>query len=314
MSLITGKQSQENARAKAARLTGGSNSQKPFYGAGVFDADKKTGKQPTTKPKFNVGGKVEGKAAEARADRVARKAGGRIKAKTTINGLTSEKTSKIATKVGSPKSMSLQKGADDALKVSAVKKALTPKKDVKPMKAAPETKPVDVKDPEFDDKAIADTMASDEDTNDSGEALKRGGRAKRACGGTMNDGPDKENDNDADDKMNRGGRAKRAFGGTLNGDHKGKGKKSGKTNINIVIAAPQGGQDAAAQAPQSAPPRAVPPPMMPPPGAGAPPMPPPGGMPMPPGAGAPPPMRKAGGRVMAGAGSGLGRLQKARAI
>jgi hypothetical protein len=114
----------------------------------------------------------------------------------------------------------------------------------------------------------------------------------------------------------RADRIKRKSGGRTKG--------KGKTNINIVIAAP--GADAGAMPPGAMPPRGAPapgmapapatgmagmPPM--PPGGGMPPMgPPPGGMP-PMG---PPPMRKAGGRVgsykslKAGSGSGLGRLKK----
>lgn len=95
------------------------------------------------------------------------------------------------------------------------------------------------------------------------------------------------------------------------------GRANGKMNVNIVIA--PGGRDQ--PPPSAAPPVAGPPPMMPPPmRPPTPPMPPPGmpmgagpppGMPMPPGG--PPPMlpRRRGGRAQpAGAGSGLGRLEK----
>lgn len=96
------------------------------------------------------------------------------------------------------------------------------------------------------------------------------------------------------------------------------GKAKGKTNINIVIN-PNAGQPPAGGPPgmPPRPPGGVPVPMGPPPGAppagaGAPPM------PMPPPPPAPPMARKAGGKVYktykdmdAGAGSGLGRLEKA---
>lgn len=95
----------------------------------------------------------------------------------------------------------------------------------------------------------------------------------------------------------------KASGGRLDKFARGGKTKSGKTNINIVIA-PQGSPPA----PEGA--RAAPvpipvggPPPMPPPGAGGPPMPPPG-------------MMQRGGRakMTAGAETGVGRLQKARAL
>ena len=102
----------------------------------------------------------------------------------------------------------------------------------------------------------------------------------------------------------------RARGGRADRPHKG----AGKTTVNIVMP-PAGGSGAMAMPPR---------PMMPPgaaampPGAGMPPRPPmappQGGMaPMPPGA--PPPgmmpPRARGGRMTAGAGSGMGRIEKA---
>jgi hypothetical protein len=84
MSLITAKTSQANARAKAQRLIGMSNTEKPFYSDGV-NACEKTGMRPVSTTAYKKGGKVVGKSDglsnAARADRVKRKAGGRIQDK-----------------------------------------------------------------------------------------------------------------------------------------------------------------------------------------------------------------------------------------
>lgn len=75
-------------------------------------------------------------------------------------------------------------------------------------------------------------------------------------------------------------------------------KKSAPVNVNIIVNSGKSPQPDA-PVPPPLPPMAGPPP---PPGPGAGPMPPPPGI----------PMRKFGGRVEAGAGGGLGRLQKAK--
>ena len=127
-----------------------------------------------------------------------------------------------------------------------------------------------------------------------------------------------------------GGRVAKAGGGLLNAmnDDAPKSKKSGKTNINIIINPHKmDNQPPAPGAPMPPPPRPMPPPPPPMPPMGAPPGMPPGGMPpgMPPVGGPPPGMlpmpRKSGGKVGhrsyssykdmdAGSGGGLGRLEK----
>jgi len=145
-----------------------------------------------------------------------------------------------------------------------------------------------------------------------GTSFKRGGKSGNYTGGTRP----------------TGGRVAKAGGGLLNAmnDDAPKSKKSGKTNINIIIN-PHKMDNQAPGAPMPPPPRPMPPPMPPMPPMGAPPGMPPGGMPpgMPPVGGPPPGMppmpRKSGGKVGhrsyssykdmdAGSGGGLGRLEK----
>ena len=148
----------------------------------------------------------------------------------------------------------------------------------------------------------------------SGDDYKRGGKTGNYTGGTRP----------------TGGRVAKAGGGLLNAmnDDAPKSKKSGKTNINIIINPHKmDNQPPAPGAPMPPPPRPMPPPPPPMPPMGAPPGMPPGGMPpgMPPVGGPPPGMppmpRKTGGKVGhrsyssykdmdAGAGSGFGRLEK----
>jgi hypothetical protein len=165
----------------------------------------------------------------------------------------------------------------------------------------------------------ADYHGDLEDAHDTAKSevargFKSGGKAGNYTGGTRP----------------TGGRVAKAGGGLLNAmnDDAPKSKKSGKTNINIIINPHKmDNQPPAPGAPMPPPPRPMPPPPPPMPPMGAPPGMPPGGMPpgMPPVGGPPPGMppmpRKSGGKVGhrsyssykdmdAGSGGGLGRLEK----
>ena len=301
MSIMTAKQAQERAKAKASRLVGMSNTQKPFYGAGVFNAEEKTGKQPVAK---KAGGRLLSSAAEGskpgcRADRKGRKAGGRLASGGSTGRAVAGGTS--GSGVSGPTTNEEAKdrrlpSAEEAMSRSG--KYQNYKKGGKIKRASGGPSPSN--DAEED---VSNIKPANADYSGMRLPIKKGGKVVKKAGGGASDGPDKENDGDSDDNlgndvqyysvmnaeegkpmsgaavqkagsMNKGGRAKRAWVGSLNGGSKKKSSKGkGKTNIQITFdmgkdqAGDPPGQMPVPVPPMAAPPRAITPPS-PPPGAG----------------------------------------------
>ena len=280
MSAVLAKEARAANKAKAHRLAAphtGRVDASTWTPCEPLNAEVKTGLRPISKQHLKVGGAACG----VRADRKPRKSGGR------------------ACKEGG--------GEVDKSAMDNVVKGL--KADQRPGK-----------------EPDADDVYSSSEAKRVEDGRKRGGRAKREQGGKAPSDFHKKNPGGT---RPTGGREARATGGRTHHD-------KGKTNVNIMIAA--GGRHPAGPMPGAAP--MGPPPAGPMPGAGGPmpggapgAMPHPGGMPgagpqvmpmpipmpMPQPQGGPPMMgRKAGGRVYrsykdmdAGAGSGLGREEKA---
>ena len=284
-------------------------------------AEAKTGMRPVSKRAFKRGGKVMGEMAEARADRKPRASGGNAAA--TPDNLINRNDK------------SANEERDGVKHVGALKTGGRAKK----MGGGPMVDPRAVAAMEMqaaNRAGVAPNRFGFTGTKPGILAqqagLKKGGEVKEGTAKDMSEDKkmaskrgmsmkqweksdaDKKHDAGCTCKMCSGGRAARASGGRT---------KSGKTNVNIVIATgakPQGAPGdmmppSMATHPAGVPVAVPPPPAgggmpmgaMPPMGGGMP-MPPPGGMPMP---------RKAGGRTYrsykdmdAGALGGQGRLEK----
>ena len=291
----------------------------------ALDADVKTGMRPISKRQFKRGGKVHGEQAKKRADRVARKSGGRAEAFMNRNEKEANEERTGSKHVGGFKrggEAHSDKKEDEALIRKEVKASALKRKSGGSVSDGAEegTRPVGGREARArggqstwggstpmrlikTHKAENGRMSKVYRDPDWGEyRVKHYDASGKMIGESHHD--------DAEDAHNTAqhevGREERKSGG----------RTKGKTNINIIIGG-HGQQQPPAPPPMMPPPH---PPMMPPPGPppglGAPGGPPPGGpaplnAPMP---------RKSGGRAFAatkalgehdtGSGGGLGRLKK----
>ena len=312
------KSAREAAKAKVKRLTTADPHQKvdasSWTPPEALETEAKTGPRPISRRQYRAGGKVDGHATHH--------AGRKPRAK---GGMT------VAEKLANNRPMSPADHADMKTENERlISKGMAPNPTPYSRKTHPTTIPR-YKDggkterPRSDRMSVDDFMNRDEKmANDVRPGVKHVGGMKR--GGHADATEDRKlvkseiAKHAASCRCGKcgGGRAKRAAGGSLDGEIQGtrptggrlarkNGGKTGKVNVNIIVA----------------PSKPAAPPMMP-LGAGVPPpkppMPPPAaaGAPMGPPAGAgpmPPPMgRKYGGRtypIKNGAGGGLGRLEKA---
>lgn len=277
------KSAREAMKAKASRM-GGGNDAGSVDASGweppkAMNADVKTGMRPISRRQFASGGSVDGEASVGRADKKPRTGNKTVAdfVNRDVRAANEDRPGKkhvggFATGGEVPKTrFEMSGGTSMARKASGLKTGGRAKKAI--------GGDLSYLSPAL---MLANSLRGDKDKD---KASGLGGILGKKGGGSVSDGA-------AEGMRPKGGRLARKSGG-----------KTGKTNINIIIGQPK--------EPEMAPPMPKPPmpmpPMAPPPGIGAPP---------PMGAGAPPmppPMaRKRGGRTNydAGAGSGLGRLEK----
>lgn len=333
---VQSKSAREALKAKARRLV----TEKPgrvdassYTIPTDMHADVKTGMRPISKRAFKRGGKVEGEAPEARADRKPRATGGKTMANDYVN-----RNAKDANEEREGiKHIGGLKAGGRAKKAAGGSDMVDPRETALAKVAAASNRVPQ-------GNGIGTFVGTKAGLLAKQAGLKHGGKAKKAGGGPVDqsdtfppergddrrplprrpDYSDNPNNNtkpviDLSEKLGKygkGGRTERASGGRT---------KSGKTNVNIVIATggkPQGAPGDMLPPSMGGRPPGMPVAVPPPPGAGGPPqampVPMPMPMPMPPPQGGGMPMPRAtGGRTYrshkdmdAGALGGKGRLEK----